>query len=360
MPDKRLLLIALLALAAPAFSLASAQQRGPTYTVDQLPPPGPLKPDPNAYPNPYKLETGFLKMPAGRTMGSTSAVALDSKGNIWVAERCGANSCADSPLDPIMMFDPQGNFVRAFGGGMMLFPHGFSIDAGDNVWVTDSRVANGRGGQVFKFSPDGKLLLTLGKAGVAGGSPDAFTEPNAVIVARDGSIYVADGHTPDKGNARIAKFDASGKFLLDFGSHGHGPGQVEVPHGLALDSSGRVFVADRWNNRVSIFSPTGRFITAWTQFGRPSGIFIDARDRLYSTDSESRNPVGYGYNPGWHRGVRIGSARTGKVSAFIPDPDPMPDAGATSGGEGLWVAHDGTIYLGEVKERAIVRYRRQH
>lgn len=343
--------VALLALLAAPLA---AQQA--TYTVEQLPPPGALQPDPNAWPNSYSAPAVPVTMPPGRTMGSTSAVATDSKGNIWIAERCGANSCADSKLDPIMKFDRNGKFLTSFGGGMLLFPHGFYIDAKDNVWITDARVTGTRGGQVFKFSPQGKLLLTLGRAGVAGSGPDTFSEPNAVAVARDGSIFVADGHTPYKGNARVMKFDATGKFIKEFGGHGMGPGQLEVPHALAFDSKGRLFVGDRWNNRVAIFDQDGKFIDAWTQFGRPSGIFIDSKDRLYSTDSESRRPVGYGYNPGWKRGIRVGSAATGQVTAFIPDPEPEPDKGATSGAEGIWVDKQGRIYGAQVKEKAVVRY----
>jgi sugar lactone lactonase YvrE len=344
------LLLAL--LAAPAV----AQNR--TWTVATLPPPAPVTATTNSGPNPYTADTGFFKMPAGRKMGSTSAVAVDSKGHIWIAERCGANSCAGSDVNPIMEFDAQGNFIKDFGGGLTLFPHGFFIDAKDNVWLTDSRVANGAGGQVFKFAPDGKLLLTLGTKGVAGSRGNSFTEPNAVVVGRDGTIFVADGHTPDKGIARIVKFAPDGRYIGEFGTAGWGRGQLEVPHALALDSRGRLFVADRWNNRISIFTQDGKFIDAWTQFGRPSGIAIDRNDILYSADSESRRPVGYGYNPGWQRGIRIGSARTGKVTAFIPDTDPDPDKGATSGAEGIAADAKGVIYGAQVKERNVVRYTR--
>jgi sugar lactone lactonase YvrE len=333
-----------------------AQNR--SWTTATLPPPPPVTATTNSGPNPYTADTGFFKMPAGRKMGSTSAVAVDSKGHIWIAERCGANSCAGSTVNPIMEFDAQGNFLQDFGGGLTLFPHGFFIDAKDNVWLTDSRVANAAGGQVFKFAPDGKLLLTLGTKGVAGTRGNSFTEPNAVVVGRDGTIFVADGHTPDKGIARIVKFASDGRYIGEFGTAGWGRGQLEVPHALALDSRGRLFVADRWNNRISIFSKDGKFIDAWTQFGRPSGIAIDRNDILYSADSESRNPVGYGYNPGWQRGIRIGSAKTGKVTAFIPDSDPEPDKGATSGAEGIAVDAKGVIYGAQVKERNVVRYTR--
>ncbi|MFZ4690790.1 MAG: peptidyl-alpha-hydroxyglycine alpha-amidating lyase family protein [Polymorphobacter sp.] len=348
-------LVLALLLAAPAV----AQQR--QWTVETLPPPAPVTAASNSAPNPYRSEAGFLKLPPGRTMGSTSGVAVDSKGHIWVADRCGANSCLDSPLDPIMEFDAKGNFIQAFGRGLLVFPHGFSIDAQDNIWITDPRVGKdkagtAKGAQVLKFSRAGKLLLALGKPGITGPGPDEFTEPSSVLVTSNGTIFVGDGHEAGLGNSRIMKFDARGKLLKAWGEHGFAPGQFDALHGLAMDSKGRLFVADRWNNRVQIYTQDGKLLDSWQQFGRPSGVYIDKQDTLYVADSESRRPVGYGYNPGWQRGIRIGSARTGKVTAFIPDPEPKPDAGATSGAEGIWVDSAGVIYGGQVKERAVMRY----
>jgi sugar lactone lactonase YvrE/mono/diheme cytochrome c family protein len=311
---------------------------------------------PNGYPNPYRAETGFFQLPAGRTMGSSSAVGIDSRGHIWVADRCGQNSCAGSPLDPIMEFDAGGKFIKAFGAGKLLFPHGFHIDAQDNIWVTDGRAEGGKGYQVFKFDRNGKVLLTLGKPGVAGDGPDVFNEPNAVLTAPNGDIFVTDGHTPYKTNARVIKFDAKGKFIKQWGVHGAGPGQLEVPHALAMDSKGRLFVADRWNNRIQIYDQDGKLLDSWTQFGRPSGLFIDKNDILYSADSESRAPEGYGHNPGWKRGIRIGSVRDGVVTAFIPDTEPNPDKGATSGAEGVTADRNGVIYGAQVLQKTVVRY----
>ena len=319
-----------------------------------LPPPtGANAPD--SQPNPYRRDANFFKLPAGRTMGSTSGVAVDSKGNVWVADRCGVNSCADSDLDPIMMFDRNGNFVRAFGRGMFLFPHGFFIDAQDNVWLTDARAANGKGGQVVKFSPEGKVLLTLGKAGVSAEGDDSFLEACAVAVAKDGTIFVADGHSPGK-PARIMLFSADGKFIKQWGRSGAAAGEIEVPHAIALDSKQRLFIGDRWNNRIQIFDRDGKSLATWLQFGRPSGVFIDKNDIMYVADSESRAPYGYGYNPGWKRGIRIGSVRDGVVRYFIPDLEPNPDGGATSGPEGIWADKNGVIYGAQVKERVVARY----
>ena len=196
----------------------------------------------------------------------------------------------------------------------------------------------------------------LGKPGVQGKGTDVFTEPNAVIVAKNGDIFVADGHEADRGVARILKYDKTGKFLMQWGQPGKGQGDLEVPHALAMDSKGLLYVGDRWNNRVQVYTQKGKLLNSWTQFGRPSGLFIDANDIMYSGDSESRRPVGYGYNPGWQRGIRIGSVKDGKVTAFIPDPDPNPDGGATSGAEGLWVDKAGVIYGAQVKERTVARH----
>ena len=349
------------ASAPPAPSAPSATSPAAPAGRQQIAAPAPLYPDPtganapNSQPNPYKTQTDFFKVPAGMEIGSTSSVAVDSKGNVWVVGRCGANSCSASPQAPIMQFDAQGNFKKAFGASLFNFPHGLFIDAKDNLWVVDERVDGTRGGTVTKFGPDGKVLMTLGKPGVAGGTPDTFAEPNAVLVAPDGSIFVSDGHSAGK-VSRIVKFDSSGKFVKEWGTTGHEPGQLDVPHTMAMDSKGRLYVGDRWNNRIQIYDQNGAVLGQLTQFGRPSGIFIDKNDILYVADSESRSPNGYGYHPGWKRGIRVGRLSDGQVTAFIPDRDPTPDTGATSGAEGIWVDPNGVIYGAQVKEKSVFRY----
>jgi hypothetical protein len=311
---------------------------------------------PNSQPNPYRRIDNFFKMPPGRTMGSSSAVAVDHRGHIWVAERCGTNSCANSKIDPIMEFDAGGNFIKAFGGGMMLFPHGFFIDNADHIWVTDAQVGGGKGADVLEFDQNGKLLLTLGKPGIAGSGSDTFSEPSAVLVAPNGDIFVGDGHEEGKGNARIVKFDKSGKFIMQWGSHGSGPGQIEVPHTLAMDSRGRLFEGDRGNSRIQIFTQDGKLLDTWTQFSRPSGLYIDQNDVLYVTDSESRNAEGYGHHPGWTRGIRIGSTKDGVVTAFIPDPDRDAETKSTTGAEGIAADGHGAVYGAEVGPKDVVKY----
>ena len=318
---------------------------------------------PNSQPNPFRTVENWFKLPAGRMWGSTSAVDIDRDGtSIWVAERCGANSCAGKMDPPILKFDQSGTLVKSFGGGMFVFPHGIAVDKDGNIWVTDGQGRDGKGHQVFKFSPDGEVLMTLGKAGVAGDGPDTFNQPDDVAIAPNGDIFVSDGHTPAMGNARVMKFTKDGKFIKQWGKHGSGPGEFEVPHALAFDSRGRLFVGDRANNRIQIFDQDGNFIDQWKQFSRPSGVYIDNHDVIYVTDSESTDKPGYGYNPGWRRGIRVGSAKDGSVAAFIPDPlSPTADGKlpATSAAEGVAADAAGNVYGAEVGPKTLKKYARK-
>ena len=318
---------------------------------------------PNSQPNPFRTVENWFKLPAGRMWGSTSAVDVDRDGtSIWVAERCGANTCAGKMDPPILKFDQSGTLVKSFGGGMFVFPHGIAVDKDGNIWVTDGQGRDGKGHQVFKFSPDGEVLMTLGKAGVAGDGPDTFNQPDDVAIAPNGDIFVSDGHTPAMGNARVIKFTKDGKFIKQWGRHGSGPGEFEVPHALAFDSRGRLFVGDRANNRIQIFDQDGNFIDQWKQFSRPSGVYIDNHDVIYVTDSESTDKPGYGYNPGWRRGIRVGSAKDGSVAAFIPDPlSPTTDGKlpATSAAEGVAADAAGNVYGAEVGPKTLKKYARK-
>jgi DNA-binding beta-propeller fold protein YncE len=175
----------------------------------------------------------------------------------------------------------------------------------------------------MKFAPDGRVLMTLGKPGVAGAGNDELNGPSDVLVAPNGNIFVADGHG-EKTNDRMVKYSRDGKFLMTWGHHGSGQGDFDVPHGLAMDSAGRLYVADRANNRIQIFEQSGKFVAEWKQFGRPSGIYI-RNDIIYVADSQSGEKV----NAPFKQGIRIGNVKDGKVTAFIPQSDPkseMPEA----------------------------------
>jgi len=307
-------------------------------------------------PNPYRAVEGWAELPDGREWGATSAVYPATDGeHIWVAERCGANLCVDSDVDPVLLFDQEGNVVRSFGAGLIAWPHGIFVDDEGNVWIADAvgyaPVPEGWGHVVYKFSPEGELLMTLGEKGVAGDGPDRFTKPSDILVAPNGDIFVADGHDAD-GNNRIVKFNADGQFLMEWGTTGSENGAFRDPHALAMDSQGRLFVGDRGNSRIQIFDQEGNHLATWTQFGRPSGLFIDDDDTLYAADSESNTAR----NPGWRRGIYIGSARDGWVTAFIPDPEPNPDESGTSAAEGVAVDRFGNIYGAEVGPRRLMRY----
>ena len=321
----------------------------------------------NSLPNPYRSIENWGTLPDGRIWGSTSAVAIDPDGtSVWVGERCGETrvpsqinpgspfACAESKLDPILKFDAAGKLVKSFGAGLVLFPHGLHVDREGNVWITDGLGRGGKGHQVFKFSPDGKVLMTLGKAGVAGSGPDEFNAPSAVVTAPNGDIFVADGHGGNT-NARIVKFTKEGKFIKEWGRKGTGPGEFDVPHAIAMDSAGRLFVGDRNNNRIQIFDQDGKFLDSWAQFSRPSGIFIDAKDIIYVADSESES-VSKNHD-GWKRGIRVGSARDGAVTAFIPDP--VEKAPSTSAAEGVAADAAGNIYGAEVGPKRMMKYVRQ-
>jgi sugar lactone lactonase YvrE len=327
----------------------------------------------NDHPNPYETINDFFELPGDREWGATSAVDIDPDGeSIWVAERCSSNSCATSNVDPVIKYDKDGNIITSFGAGMIIWPHGIHVDPRGNVWIADARAANaaelrenpaaaGKGHAVYKFSPTGELLMTLGTPGVAGNGTggEFLSEPNDVVTAPNGDIYVAEGHSGQGANAdlstvsRIVKYDRNGRFLDSWGSIGTAPGEFRTPHGLAFDSRGRLFVADRGNVRIQIFEQDGTFITEWKQFGRLSGIYIDKNDILYAADSESSALS----NPGWRRGIRVGSAVTGHVMFFIPDPDLSP--GGTSAAEGVAADAAGNIYGAEVGPRQLVKYVRR-
>jgi len=293
-------------------------------------------PGPNVAPNPYRMEEGWAKLSQGRKWGAAIGVDIDRDGkSVWVFDRCAtADDCSGSSLAPIQKFDAAGRLLVSFGAGLFNYPHGFFIDRDDNVWVSDGRAKNGKGHTVMKFSPDGKLLMTLGKPGVAGNGPDTFNAPSDVLVAPNRDIFVADGHGGDT-NARIVKLSPEGKFVKAWGKKGSAPGEFDSPHGLAMDSAGRLFVADRSNGRIQIFDQNGQFIAEWKQFGRPSGVFINKQDVIYVADSQSTEST----NPGFKQGIRIGTVKDGKVAAFIPWSEPNTV-------EGVAADDQGNVYAG--------------
>jgi sugar lactone lactonase YvrE len=300
-----------------------------------------LAPGALAQDTPFR-EDGWAQLPDGRRWGSTNAVEVDRDGNIWVFERCGAALCAGSNVAPLVKLEPSGKYLRSFGAGMFIQPHGLFIDRDNNVWVTDAQGKDGKGHVAVKFDQNGKVLMTLGKPGVAGPGTDVFNQPTDVVVAANGDIFISDGHGGES-NARIMKFSKDGRFIKTWGKKGSGPGEFDQPHGLAIDSQGRLFVADRANNRVQIFDQEGKLLAEWRQFGRPDGLFIDRNDVLYVVDHASTAKL----NPGFKRGVRIGSVKDGVVKSFIPGIGAEGEPDGWMAGEGVTADLQGNVYWAE-------------
>jgi DNA-binding beta-propeller fold protein YncE len=276
----------------------------------------------------------WAKLPDGHAWGTTAGIEIGPHGEIWAIDRCGGTSCDGSMRAAVHQIDPKtGRPLRSIGAGLFAMPHGLHVDKDGNVWVTDAAISKdkSKGQQVIKMSPDGKVLMRLGKAGISGGGPDLFHDPGDVTTAPNGDIYVADGHgtvapdLPPDTITRIIKFSPDGKFIKAWGSLGSGKSQFRNPHALVFDSQGRLLVADRVNGRIQVFDQNGKWLTEYRQFNHPSGLFIAKDDTLYATD----------YNSEGQKGTYIGSAKTGKVTAFVPDAE---------AGEGIALAANGMLY----------------
>jgi sugar lactone lactonase YvrE len=326
-----------------------------SFAIAAFTQPTPQTLDPhNTLPTPYRTLRDWAALPQGMTWPAIAGAQEGPDGKLYVLTRCHENSCVGRPEPPMLIYDTSGKLINTWGVGMFNFPHGFWVDAGGNIWITDAHAEGGKGNQVLKFTPDGKLLMTIGKAGVTGNDEDTFNQPCSVITAPNGDIFVGDSHRPtgaDKTrNDRISKYTKDGRFIKSWGKRGSMPGDLKEPHSLAFDSQGRLFVADRENNRIQIFDQDGKFLDQWTQFGRPSGLFITKDDTLYVADSES-----FGEDqPGWKKGIRIGSAKTGKVSMFIEDQESMtPDH---SGAEFVGVDSKGAVYGSVVRRKMLEKH----
>jgi DNA-binding beta-propeller fold protein YncE len=339
-------------LTAAAFVVLAVSAAAPLFAQGNAPNPagGAPVPVPEAFnpyaPAPYRLVPNWPPPDPSVKWGGVIQAEPDVQGNLWIVHR---------GTPPILKLDPQsGKVLAKLGVGMFAGPHGFTLDTAGNLYVTDcplgpgtdeAAVKAGKGYQLFKMTPDGKVLMTLGKAGVSKSGIDTFVCPTDVAVAANGDIFVTDGHDPTVNHYgdRVAKFSKDGKFIKDVAQMGSGPGQVWQPHSIAIDSQGRLFIADRSNNRVEILDQDGNFIDIWRQFSRPSGIYIDKKtDTIYVVDSES-SPMNH---PDWPRGIRIGSAKTGAVKYFISGTNP----------EGVTVDAQGNVYGCVVSRSVLEKY----
>ena len=238
----------------------------------------------------YRPVADWARLPEGMRWGQVTAATADADGNLYVFRRA---------QPPILKLDAQGVFTRGFGEGVIAAAHGIRVDPQGFLWAADVR-----GHAVYKMDRDGNILLTLGKKGVSGAGVDTFNGPTDVLVTATGDVFVTDGQF----NSRVVHFTKDGAFVKAWGTPGSGPGQFKVPHAIAIDSAGRLFVADRDNSRIELFDQRGTFLDEWTAFGQPSGLFIDGTDRLYVAAIGARS------------GLITGSARTGRVDTFMAIP----------------------------------------
>lgn len=240
------------------------------FATDQQVPPASIGPNEG-----YRVVHGGPQLPEGRVLGSVSGVGIDKHGNVFVFHRNqrtwpASNILATTPIagPTVTVFDAHtGEVLAEWGDNTFAMPHGLTVDRDDNVWLTDVALH-----QIFKFTHDGKLLLTLGERGVSGNDATHFNRPTDVEVAANGSVFVSDGYR----NTRVMEFSPNGTFVSQWGAKGTGPGEFNVPHGLAMDIDDRIYVADRENDRVQVFDSAGQFLAQWKggAIGRPYGIAI--------------------------------------------------------------------------------------
>lgn len=289
---------------------------------------------PGAQPNPYRLVMNWAELPSTMKWGQVVAFDFDKRGDILLFHR----------NDPgILKFSRDGKLLKSWGDGLFVQAHGLFVDRFGAIWAADSDAKDGKGGQVFKFDSEGKLLMTLGRKGVLAESPtgDSFIGPTGVAVAANGDIFVSDGHVAN-GNHRVLKFSKDGRFIKAWGKTGSAAGEFNGPHGIAMDARGRVFVADRSNRRVQVFDQDGRFLDAWPQFGAPENIYISRDDMLYVSDSNSTPESPY------KRGIRVANAKDGVIKYFIPEESWDPAKPAATGPVGLGVDSKGNVFAADV------------
>lgn len=347
-------------------------------------------PKPSTLPNPYRLVPDWPTLPAtmkgpnGHKWGEVIRVNVAANGNVWVFHRCfhdkpnGDATCVNrgDANPPILEFNPAGGLLRSFGVGLFAHPHGFTLDKDGNIWTTDTNDAEtilgmpaknaqgvAMGQEVLKIGSTGKVLMTIGTAGVGGTGPYAFDRPTGVAIAANGDIFVADGHSPNKSNSgRVVKYSPEGRFIKTWGRVGSEPGNFREPHDIFVGGSkGYVYVADRQNNRIQVFDQDGNVIAVWKQFGQPSSVYVDKRDNIYvgaTYQDASRGQSLTGPTAGANdRAIVIGNAITGALKYLIPDPGDlsrMTDTGTSA--SGIAADDQGNIYAADVGLNNLRKY----
>jgi hypothetical protein len=273
-----------------------------------------------------------------------SAISVDPNGRVWTLNR------GDTP---VQVFDQAGNHLASWGEGEFQKPHGLGLDPDGNVWITDIGLH-----VVRKYSPEGKRLLSLGTPGEPGDDTTHFDQPTDVSVAPNGTVYVSDGY----GNNRVVVFDRAGRYLKSWGAFGHDPGRFHLPHALALDSRGRVYVADRSNARIQVFDPQGAFLDEWRNLTVPWDLCITPRDEiLVCGSSPMRWPKGpqvvpLGVPPKDQLVIKLDTS--GRALELWTFPMQRNQAGALDWVHAIAVDDQANLYLGDIQGQRVQKFRR--
>jgi len=295
----------------------------------------------------YKVDASWpLEKPSGVEWAAMSSVAVGPDGNVWTFNR--------GKL-PVQVYTPEGKLVKAWGEGMFKNPHTIRFDKSGNLWVIDTQSQT-----VRKFSADGKVLMTIGTPDQAGEDQTHMNQPNDVAFAANGDIYVSDGY----GNDRVVVFDKNGKFIRAWGKLGVGPGEFSQPHSIALDSRGRVYVADRNNARIQIFDSNGKFLAEWKNIITPWYIVITKNDEIYVCGS---SPMRWSEVPASQAMLatppkdqvlmKLDTEGHIKLLAVFPKGENGKEKpGDLNWVHGMAVADDGTVYFGDVQGKRAQKF----
>lgn len=295
----------------------------------------------------FEVVRDWPALPADHTLGLCTGVGVDSHNDVFVFHRNGRAWSTPFPEDPIakptvsVLAGRTGKLLAEWGAGEFIMPHGLTLDSEDNVWLTDV----GRQ-QVFKYTHDGRLLMTLGERGIAGADQAHFNLPTDVAVLPDGSFYVSDGYR----NTRVVKFDAKGKYEFEWGGKGSEPGKFNLPHGIAVDHRGRVYVCDRSNSRLQVFDPRGQFLAEWkgAEIGRPYGVSVAANGHIFLIDGGDQSAT----LPNRSKAVEIDFS--GRVVTTFGSYGAEP--GQFQLGHDIAVAPDGSVYVAEGKGQRVQKF----
>jgi peptidylamidoglycolate lyase len=296
----------------------------------------------------HEVVADWPRLHDGHELGLCAGVGVDAQNRVFVFHRSGRKWSNPFPKEPIaeptisVIDGATGKLLNSWGAGLFIMPHGLTVDHEGNLWLTDVGLH-----QVFKFTPEGRQLLVLGERGVSGTDHDHFNLPTDVAVSRDGSFYVSDGYK----NTRVMKFSAEGRFELQWGTKGSGPGQFNLPHGITLDTLGRVIVCDRENERLQVFDARGAFIKEWRgpQIGKPYGVEISPGGSIFVIDGGSPS---------------LKAASRGKAVALDLEGNTVDTFGSAGSGPGQFrlghdiaIGPDGAVYVAEGTGARVQKFR---